>query len=149
MAQSATETVQIEVTVPTDAISGTVDTTVVTATSQADGDVWAAVTDITTVSDVCTPVQSVEISGPTTAVSGTAVTLNAVYTPTNASSVSLLWDNGETGSSASYTWTLEGQKTVVVTATAACGDPVNGTHIIDIAIAPRYRIHLPLVFRNY
>jgi hypothetical protein len=123
-------------------------TVVVTATA-ACGD---PVTDVYTVAvtSVCTPVQSVEISGPTTAVSGTAVTLNAAYTPTNATGVSLLWDNGETGSSASYTWISEGEKTVVVTATAACGDPVTDTYTITVTVGEvNYSIYLPLTLKNH
>jgi len=47
-----TATVVVSVTVPTDAISGTVDSTVITATSQASSTVQAAVTDTTTVNRV-------------------------------------------------------------------------------------------------
>jgi hypothetical protein len=123
-------------------------TVVVTATA-ACGD---PVTDVYTVAvtSVCTPVQSVEISGSTTAVSGTAVTLNANYTPTNASGVSLLWDNDATEDSASYTWTSEGKKTVVVTATAACGDPVTDTYTITVTVGEvNYSIYLPLTLKNH
>jgi hypothetical protein len=123
-------------------------TVVVTATADC-GD---PVTDVYTVAvtSVCTPVQSVEISGPTTAVSGTAITLNAAYTPTNATGVSLLWDNGETGSSASYTWVSEGEKTVVVTATADCGPPVTDVYIVTVTVGEaEYSIYLPLTLRNH
>jgi hypothetical protein len=40
-----------------------------------------------------------------------------------------------------------GVYTVVVTATAACGDPVTGTHAVNVA--PSRRVYLPLVLRNY
>jgi hypothetical protein len=49
LAPSATATIQVRVTVPAGTLSGTVDTTVLTATSQADPHLHAAVTDTTTV----------------------------------------------------------------------------------------------------
>jgi PKD repeat protein len=88
------------------------------------------------VATVCTPVQSVEIDGPTTALSGTAITLNATYTPADATDATLLWDNGETGDSAEYVWTEAGPQTVVVTATAACGDPITATHTVTVNPVP-------------
>ena len=81
---------------------------------------------------VCTPLQSVEINGPSTATVRTAITLNAVYTPTNATDATLLWDNGKTGNSAGYTWTEAGGQTVIVTATAACGVPITAVHTITV-----------------
>jgi hypothetical protein len=94
---------------------------------------------------ICTPVQLVHISGPTTAFSGTMVILTVFYTPTHATSVTLLWDNGKTGSSTSYTWT-EGVYTAVVTATAHCGGPVTATHTVTVTA---HRIYLPLMMRSY
>ena len=52
LAQDATSTVQVKITVPTDAISGTVKTTVITATSQLDPDVFATVLNTITVDHV-------------------------------------------------------------------------------------------------
>jgi hypothetical protein len=91
-------------------------------------------------------VQSVDISGPTSALSGTAITLNATYTPTNATGVALRWDNGTIGSRAEYIWP-EGIYTVSVTVTAACGDPVTGHHTVNVTMSRR--VYLPLVLRNY
>jgi|GEM_PF-861398 len=105
-------------------------TAVVTATGACGTPVTA--THTVTVTEVCTEVQSVSISGPTTALSGTAITLHAVYTPTDATGVALLWDNGVVGESAEYVWTSLGVYTAVVTATAACGSPVTATHTVTV-----------------
>jgi subtilisin-like proprotein convertase family protein len=102
-------------------------TAVVTATAAC----GAPVTATHTVTSTCTEVQSVSISGPTTALSGTAIVLTASYLPADATDVVLEWDNGGTGPSAAYTWT-EGIHTAVVTATAACGDPVTATHTATV-----------------
>ncbi len=109
----------------------------------------ASGTDACTTTSVCTPLQSVSISGTTTALSGTAVTLNAVYTPTDATDPTLLWDNGETGSSTNYTWP-QGVHSAVVTASAACGEPVTATHTVTVTVSAgddRF-VYLPLVMNN-
>ena len=54
LAQGATETLQVEVAVPSDAVSDTVDTTVVTVTSRLDSTVFDTAMDTTTV--VTTPI---------------------------------------------------------------------------------------------
>jgi hypothetical protein len=100
-----------------------------------------------TVTDVCTEVESVGIIGPTSVPSGTAVTLHASYLPADATGVALAWDNGTPGPSAAYVWPETGIYTVVVTATAACGDPVTDIHTINVA--PSRRVYLPLVLRDY
>jgi hypothetical protein len=148
LGQELTRTIHVSVTVPSDAISGTVGTTIVTATSRTDTKIYAVVTDTTTVSEACTSVQSVEIDGPATVLSGTAVTLSATYTPTNASGVTLLWDNGSTGESTSYTWASEGEKTIVVTATGDCGHPVTDTYTVTVRTS-KYHVYHPLVLRNH
>jgi hypothetical protein len=102
-----------------------------TATATAENSVSVA-TITTTVTSVCTNVQSVSITGPTTALSGTAIILYAVYLPADATGVILGWDNGTVGASASYTWTEVGVYTVVVTAAAACGDPVTATYPVTV-----------------
>ncbi len=121
-------------------------TVVLTATGACGNPVTAMHT--VTVTSACTPVQSVGISGPTSALSGTVVTLHAAYTPSDATGVSLAWDNGATGESAEYTWP-EGVYTVVVTATAACGDPVTATHTVTVTGFVQHSIYLPLVLRNH
>jgi hypothetical protein len=117
-------------------------TAIVTASNSVSS--LAAATTVT-VTGVCTPVQSVSIDGSTDVLSGTVVTLNASYIPTDATAVTLEWDNGTVGASAEYTWP-EGVYTVVVTATAACDDPVFATHTVTV-VASR-RVYLPLVMRS-
>ncbi|HOS78982.1 MAG TPA: Ig-like domain-containing protein [Anaerolineae bacterium] len=121
-------------------------TVVVTATGACGVPVTA--THVVTVTGVCTPVQSVGISGPTTAFSGTAILLNATYLPPDATGVSLVWDNSVAGSSAEYTWP-EGVYTAIVTATAVCGDPVTATHTVTVTGFVQHSIYLPLVLRNH
>ena len=96
----------------------------------------------------CTPLQSVDISGPTTALSGTAITLSAVYLPPDATGVTLEWDNGSTGPSTTYTWP-EGVYTVFLTATAVCGDPVTATHTVTVAPTLTSKLYLPLVMQSH
>jgi hypothetical protein len=121
-------------------------TAIVTATGACGNPVTA--THIVTVTSVCTPVQSVGISGPTTAFSGTAILLNATYLPPDATGVSLVWDNGATGPSVEYTWP-EGVYTAIVTATAVCGVPVTATHTVTVTGIAQHLIYLPLVLRNH
>jgi hypothetical protein len=120
-------------------------TVVVTATAPCGDPVTA--THPVTVTDICTEVESVGIIGPTSVPSGTAVTLHASYLPADATGVALAWDNGTPGPSAAYVWPETGIYTVVVTATAACGDPVTDIHTINVA--PSRRVYLPLVLRDY
>jgi hypothetical protein len=120
-------------------------TAVLTATAACGNPLRA--THTVQVSSDCTPLTGLDIEGPTTATSGTAVTLNAVYTPTTATGVALQWDNGATGASTDYTW-LTGEHTAVLTATAACGAPLRTTHAVQV-ISPDFYIYLPVTLRNF
>jgi heme exporter protein D len=105
-------------------------------------------THVVTVTSICTPIQSVNIDGPTSALSGTTVTLYASYLPVDATGVVLEWDNGTLGESAAYRWSDEGVYTVAITATGACGAPVSTRHTVTVMAAALNRIYLPLVLRN-
>ncbi len=121
-------------------------TVVLTATGACGAPITA--THTITVTDVCTPVQSVSIAGPSSALSGTEVILNATYTPADATGVYVEWDNGTTGPSATYIWPA-GVHTVVVTATGVCGSPVNATHMITVeALLPNCSVPLTGVIIN-
>ncbi len=99
------------------------------------------------VTAVCTPLQSVSISGPTVVVSGTEAAYHVVYAPADATGVGLRWDDGRWGPDAAYTWRTAGGYVVAVTATASCGEPVTDTlSVVVMATAPR-RVYLPLVMR--
>jgi PKD repeat protein len=121
-------------------------TVLLTATAACGDPVTA--THAITVTSVCTPLQSVDISGPTAALSGTATALSATYLPLDATGVTLTWDNGSTGPSTTYTWP-EGVYTVLLTATAVCGDPVTATHTITVTQTLTNKLYLPLVMRSH
>jgi hypothetical protein len=120
-------------------------TAVVTAAAPCGDPITA--THPVTVTDVCTEVESVSITGPTSVPSGTAVTLHASYLPADATGVALAWDNGTPGPSAAYVWWEMGVYTVAITATAACGNPVTDIHTVNIV--PSRQVYLPLVLRDY
>jgi hypothetical protein len=88
-------------------------------------------TQSTTISNACTPLQSVNILGPHTALSGTAVILEASYVPTNAKNVTMRWNNHTQGNKANYIWQI-GVHTAMVTATAVCGEPITATHTVTV-----------------
>jgi hypothetical protein len=70
----------------------------------------------------CYPVQAVHIAGPTSLPVGVAGSYQATYEPPTATVSLIAWDNGMTGTNASYSWAVTGTHTIVATATAACGE---------------------------
>ena len=91
----------------------------------------------------CTPVSGASITGPDRVPLGVPDDYAATYTPPEASTpVLYAWNNGATGATAAYSWTVAGSYSVTVTATNACGQaqdamvvevfcqPLTGAHVV-------------------
>jgi uncharacterized membrane protein len=124
-----TTTVVVSVTVPSDAISGTVDTTVVTATSRADNDIYAMVTDTTEVSQIA----GVQIAPDHSASAqpGSIVTYTHILTNTGNGP-----DNFDLTHHSSQTWIVaydtpvtfaQGATMTVVVSVTVPSDAISGT----------------------
>ncbi len=107
---------------PTAAYSWTVpgDYTVTVTVTNACGQTSTTLT--ITVAATCQPVETVAITGSLVLLPGEVGLYTATYMPLTATlPVSLTWDGGAGGATATYSWTVPGVYTVTVTATNACG----------------------------
>ena len=92
-------------------------TVAVTATNVC-GEAQAALT----VTAFCQPVEGLQVQGPRQLPLGEVGSYEAFPQPITASlPLTLTWDNGVTGPTAAYSWTMTGTYTVTVTGTNACG----------------------------
>lgn len=164
----ASAPVTVTVEVPTDALSGTVATAVVTATSSADPSVWATVTDRTTVRH--RPGVALAPNWERAAFSGDIVTYTHILTNTgNGEDVFYLQLSSSLGQAAlvpTTTYTLSPgvaitfyvQLTIpgvlsdqtgftIITATSRGG--AGPAVVTDTTFVKPYRIFLPVAIRNY
>jgi uncharacterized repeat protein (TIGR01451 family) len=141
----------VSISVPQDALSGTVDVTVITATAAClppcTGTVTATATLTTTVTSI--PLTGVTIDGPTSGYINTPYTFTAVVTPTTATvPIAYTWSPtpalGQGFAAVTYTWSTTGAKTITVTATNA-GGTASDTHPF---LVEWRKVHLPLVLRH-
>jgi hypothetical protein len=108
----------------------------------------AVVTDTFDVEVMCVALTGATISGPEELMVGEmgiySVTLEP---PTATAPIDLLWSDGTTGFTATFSWTEPGTHTVEVTATNCVDVQVVGG--LDVAvIQPMHRIYLPIVVRS-
>jgi hypothetical protein len=104
--------------------------------------------EVTFTVHVCQPVAGLTVTGPISLTPGQVGVYAAVYTPANADQpVAVVWDNGTTGLSASYSWSRRGQYTIVVTASNACGQ-VQATFPVSVRPTVWY-LFLPVTVRNW
>lgn len=90
---------------------------------------------VTVTSLPCDPVEIVLVSGPAILLTNETGLYTATYTPPTATlPVTLTWDNGASGPTAAYSWTIPGAYTITVTATNDCGQAVD--HLTVTVIAP-------------
>ncbi len=81
---------------------------------------------------VCVPLDYLWITGPTDLGVGETGIYTASYLPITATeSISLLWNNGTTGPTAAYSWTMPGIYTVSVVATTPCSQ-VEATWTVEV-----------------
>lgn len=91
----------------------------------------------------CIPVSGASVTGPDRVPIGVQGDYAATYTPPEATTpVLYAWNNGASGVTAAYSWTLAGSYSVTVTATNACGraqgalavevfcQPLTGAHVV-------------------
>jgi PKD repeat protein len=89
----------------------------------------------TQVVQVCQPVESAEVSGPTVLPVGETGIYTATYLPLTATlPVTFTWDNGTVGPTAAYSWTMPGSYTVTVTATNPCGEASDALVVQVVAV---------------
>jgi len=121
-------------------------TVAVTATNCYGGVVLTATVDVLV---TCDALEAVTISGPVELLAGqTGGYLATLDPPTATLPINLSWDNGTIGASATYSWTIPGDYTVVVTATNCAGlAEVTGT--LGVMVAPqKHYVYLPIVVKN-
>jgi hypothetical protein len=108
-------------------ITGTY-TVAVTATNEcgeAYGDMMVSVT-------VCQPVEAVEVDGPIILPVGKNGAYTATYFPPTATTpLTLTWNNGTTGTTAIYSWTVPGVQTITISAANLCSQ-VTGTLTVTV-----------------
>jgi len=147
LAAGAPTQIVVTVTVGGDAISGTVDTTVVTATGSLIG--FDIATDRTTVG--CVPVSGADFTySPPAPLVGQTVTFTGTVALASTSPIVYTWnfDDGSAeaqGQVVTHVYGSADSYTVVMTATNPCGTAYTSHTII---VNP-YRIYLPVVLRNY
>jgi uncharacterized repeat protein (TIGR01451 family) len=141
----------VSISVPHDALSGTVDVTVITATlvclSSCTETVTTTATLTTTVTSV--PLTGVTIDGPTGGYFNTPYTFTATVTPATATlPIICAWSPtpalGQGCALVTYTWSTTGTKTISVTATNA-GGTASDTHSF---LVEWRQVYLPLVLRD-
>jgi M6 family metalloprotease-like protein len=80
----------------------------------------------------CVSLTGVTVDGPSTLAAGEEGTYLATPEPLTATNPSYQWDNGGTGASASYSWTLPGIYEIVVTATNCDDVVVTDTFTVEV-----------------
>ncbi|GAB4530996.1 MAG: hypothetical protein Kow0063_09700 [Anaerolineae bacterium] len=113
---------------------------------------------VVTPSRVSTPVESVELTGPSTGTISATHVFTAAVAPLVASMpVTYVWQasdqqvlthTGYLSDTTGFAWTIAGSKTITVTAYNG-GSPVSATHAITISagLTRRESIYLPLILR--
>lgn len=97
--------------------------------------------------EVCQPVERVSLEGPCTLLVQETGRYTASYVPSTATlPLTITWGNGTIGTVASYSWTLPGRYSIVVTATSHCGQRVSTSRSVDVN---PFLIFLPLFPREH
>ena len=82
---------------------------------------------------LCHPVEAVAVSGPQALLAGESGVFTATYTPITATApVTLTWDNGAQGITATYGWEEPGVYPLTATAVGPCGQPVSGAFTVTV-----------------
>jgi hypothetical protein len=84
---------------------------------------------------LCKPVSSAAVDGPEVLLVKEVGTYTARWSPANASEpVTVTWDDGTQGYTATYSWSGVGLYTITVTATNPCGPVVTGTLPVSVTL---------------
>jgi len=82
--------------------------------------------------EYCQPVEETGIVGPGALLVGQTGFYTATYAPPTATiPITFTWDNGTSGPTATYSWTLPGLYTLTLTASNPCGQ-VSATHRVEV-----------------
>jgi subtilisin family serine protease len=124
------------------------DYTVVVTATNCDGAVVTDTFDVTVIAP-CVEVISATISGPEALLVGEMGTFSVTLEPPDATPpIDILWSNGMTGTSTTYSWDEPGTYTVVVTATN-CEGAALATGTLEVAVTqPMHYVYLPIVVKD-
>jgi len=125
------------------AVTGThtVVATATTACGEAQGHLDVAV--------FCQEVTGLTVSGPPVLAVNQLGTYQAAVQPVTASQpLTLRWDNGTEGDSASYSWATTGTYTLAVTATNVCGPGPEASWEVRVIAAWPHHVYLPMLVRQ-
>ena len=125
------------------AVTGThtVVATATTACGEAQGHLDVAV--------FCQEVTGLTVSGPPVLAVNQLGTCQAAVQPVTASQpLTLRWDNGTEGDSASYSWATTGTYTLAVTATNVCGPGPETSWEVRVIAAWPHHVYLPMLVRQ-
>jgi hypothetical protein len=93
----------------------------------------------------CTPVTAATIVGPGALVVGQVATYTATSLPPTATRpLTLTWDNGATGATAVYSWTLTGTQALTVTVANGCGEGT-GSRTVRVLAGWPHSLFLPII----
>ena len=151
VAAGASATVQVQVTVPSNAVDGTSDTATVTATSQGDNTQSASSTATTTVQSGCQPIGGLNFTtSPTAPRTGQSVQFTASVA-TGTLPVTYTWDFGDSGtgngSPVNHTFPAVAAATaytVTLTASNTCSSQAQVSQVI---VVNPHTLYLPLIWK--
>ncbi len=116
----------------------------VAVTASNDCGIVSGLLTVTVEGPSCLPVESVAITGPLSLEVGVTGLYTASYVPLTATQpVTLTWDSGAVGMTATYSWMAPGSYTITVSALNGCGS-ADATLAVAVR-GPEYRVYLPVV----
>ncbi len=119
-------------------------TVAVTATN-----LCSQVQDSQSVDVFCQAIQGVAIGGPSVLLAGQTGNYEMAVTPLDASlPLTVTWDNGASGTAATYSWPVSGTYSIAVTVTNPCGGVHGDTLPVNVLDEWPYSTYLPVVSRG-
>ncbi len=100
------------------------------------------------VSSTCISLTGVTIAGPASLGVGEEGLYGAVPAPPTATNPAYLWNSGDTGASAVFSWTLPGEYTVSVMATNCQGAVESDALSVAVTSNSNWQIYLPIIVKG-
>ncbi len=99
--------------------------------------------------DMCLGLDDLSIGGPSWTFVNHDAAYTAAATPLTATlPITFEWSNGQTGSTATYSWTVTGTHTILVTGTNCSGANIV-THTLEVEVREVYPVYLPIAYKQY